>query len=91
MNDIDNIPDLPETLSAPLRPPRLARFGVWLTGPRLLGVIAIVLTLVVWLITYRQMTNLNDELARRLTAFDTRGSESRLLAGKRKNRRVNYK
>ena len=81
MNDIDNIPDLPETLSAPLRPPRRARLGAWLNGPRLLGVIAIVLTLVVWLITYRQMTNLNDELARRLTAFDTRGSESRLLAG----------
>lgn len=81
MNDLENIPDLPNNPPAPIRQHRLARFGVWLTGPRLLGMIAIVLTLVVWLITYRQMANLNDELARRLSAFDTRGSESRLLAG----------
>ena len=81
MNDIDNIPDLPENLATPIRRHRLPRLGAWLNGPRLLGVIAIVLTLIVWLITYRQMTSLNDELARRLTAFDTRGSESRLLAG----------
>jgi len=81
MNDIDNIPDLPETPPARIRQHWLAHFGDWLNAPRALGVIAIVLALLAWLITYRQMTNLNDELARRLTAFDTRGSESRLLAG----------
>ncbi len=81
MNDIDNIPDLPENPPAPIRQHRLARLGDWLNAPRALGVIAILLALLAWLITYRQMTNLNEDLARRLTAFDTRGNESRLLAG----------
>ncbi len=81
MNDIDNIPDLVETPPAPIRQSWFTRLGAWLNAPRALGAIAILLALLAWLFSYRQMSNLNEELARRLTAFDTRGNESRLLAG----------
>ncbi len=55
-----------------------ALLGDWLNARRALRVIAILLALSAWLIPYRQVTNLNDDLARRLTAFDTRGNTSRL-------------
>lgn len=57
------------------------RLGHWLNAPRSLGVIAIVLVLAVWFINYRQAENLNQELAKRLSAFDNRSMESRTLAG----------
>jgi len=58
-----------------------ARLGHWLSAPRLLGAIAIVLALAVWFINFRQTENLNQELAKRLSAFDNRSMESRTLAG----------
>ena len=81
MNDIELIPDLPDSPPVPIRRSRLASIAGWFNGPHTLGVVAILLALFVWLLTYRQMVHLNEDLARRLSAFDTRGNESRLLAG----------
>lgn len=57
------------------------RLGHWLSAPQLLGVIAIALALGVWFVNFRQTENLNQELAKRLSAFDNRSMESRTLAG----------
>lgn len=57
------------------------RLGHWLNAPLLLGVIAILLALAVWFINFRQAENLNQELAKRLSALDNRSMESRTLAG----------
>lgn len=51
------------------------------TTSRALAVAALVLVLGVWLLTYRQISNLEGELAKRLSAFETRNNESRVLAG----------
>lgn len=51
------------------------------TASRLLALAALVLALGVWLLTYRQISNLEGELARRLSAFEARNNESRVLAG----------
>lgn len=51
------------------------------TLSRILAVAALVLVLGVWLLTYRQISNLESELAKRLSAFDARNNESRVLAG----------
>ena len=53
----------------------------WVNPPMLVGGLAMVLVLGVWLFSYRQSENLNQELAKRLSAFDNRSMESRTLAG----------
>lgn len=81
MSELDPTPDLPDNPPPPALPRHRARLAAWLNPALVLGVIAIALALLVWLLTYRQIGNLNTELAQRLTAFDTRGNESRVLAG----------
>jgi len=66
---------LPEEVAAP------KRLHPWFTVSRLLAVAALVLVLGVWLLTYRQISSLENELAKRLSAFETRNNESRVLAG----------
>jgi len=51
------------------------------TASRLLAIAALALVLGVWLLTYRQIGNLEAELAKRLSAFEARNNESRVLAG----------
>lgn len=60
---------------------KLERVPVWLNTPRALGLIALVLVIAAWVITHRQIVSLEKQLATRLSAFDTRSSESRVLAG----------
>lgn len=52
----------------------------WFTVSRLLAIAALALVLGVWLLTYRQMSGLEGEVARRLANFETRNNESQLLA-----------
>lgn len=78
--DASEVP--PEASAAPQVPPRNGiRLAPWLNLPILLGALAIVLVLVVWLINYRQAENLNQDLAKKLSNFDSRSMESRTLAG----------
>jgi len=57
------------------------RVGAWLNLPLVLGGLALVLVVLVWLFSYRQSENLHQELAKRLSTFDNRSMESRTLAG----------
>ena len=66
--------EMPDSL--PVSPPRRRLF----TASRLLALLAILAALGVWLYTMRQVHSLEAELAKRLSEFDTRSSESRLLA-----------
>lgn len=52
----------------------------WFGVSRLLAIAAVVLVLGVWLLTYRQISGLEGELARRLANFETRNNESQVLA-----------
>ena len=52
----------------------------WFTVSRLLATVALVLALFVWLLTYRQVSGLESELAKRLSTFETRNNESQVLA-----------
>ncbi len=53
----------------------------WVTPSRLLATAALAVALGVWLHTARQIHGLEAELAKRLSAFEARNNESRLLAG----------
>lgn len=78
--------DTIETLAAKSTAPTQAH-SAWYTSlvrtlnlPLLLSIIAIAMALLVWLFSYRQAENLNQDLAKRLSAFDSRSMESRTLA-----------
>lgn len=60
-------------------PPLPARHA-WLNVALLVGVLALGIALASWFYSYRQAESLNQELAKRLTAFDNRSMESRTLA-----------
>jgi uroporphyrin-3 C-methyltransferase len=51
------------------------------TASRLLAILALAVVLGVWLLTYRQIGSLENDLAKRLSAFESRNNESRVLAG----------
>ena len=50
------------------------------TASRVLAAAALVLVLGVWLLTYRQLNNLENDLAKRLSTFESRNNESYMLA-----------
>ena len=83
MNDIHDTPSTPPSATTPAQPRTtgFARLSQGFNLSLLLGIIAIALALTVWLLNYRQAVNLNQELAQRLSAFDSRSMESRTLAG----------
>ena len=56
------------------------RLGQSFNPPLLLAVFALVIALLTWLSNYRQAESLNQELAKRLSVFDSRSMESRTLA-----------
>lgn len=64
----------PEPTTPPPRKPLL-------TASRLIAALALLVALGVWLYTARQIHGLEAELARRLSAIETRSNESRVLAG----------
>lgn len=68
-----------DTSSTP--PKRFERLALWLNTPRALGVLALIIVVLAWVVTHRQITGLEKQLANRLSAFDTRSTESRVLAG----------
>lgn len=81
MNDtIETPPAVPARLSQ-AQPAWTVRLGRALNLPLLLSAIAIALALIAWLFSYRQAENLNQDLAKRLSIFDSRSMESRTLAG----------
>lgn len=51
------------------------------TFSRLLAIAALASVLGVWLLTYRELNQLESQLAKRLSDFETRNNESRVLAG----------
>lgn len=84
MSEDNLLPTAPAPATAPppvVRASAAARLGMWLNAPRALGVIALIIALLTAVYAYRQTVRLNDELAKRLAQSDTRGNESRLLAG----------
>lgn len=82
MNDIIETPPVVASQAAqPAQSTWTARLGRALNLPFLLSVIAIAIALTAWLFSYRQAENLNQELAKRLSSFDSRSMESRTLAG----------
>jgi uroporphyrin-3 C-methyltransferase len=52
----------------------------WFSVSRLLAIAALALVLVVWMLTYRQLSSLEGEVAKRLAVFEARNNESQLLA-----------
>ena len=50
------------------------------TASRVLAASALVLVLGVWLLTYRELNGLEGDLARRLSAFESRNNESHMLS-----------
>jgi uroporphyrin-3 C-methyltransferase len=80
MNDMIETPPVVPTPPAQAQPAWTARLGRALNLPLLLAVIAIAIALTAWLFSYRQAENLNQELAKRLSTFDSRSMESRTLA-----------
>ncbi len=86
MNDTNENPlgetsPVPPTPTAPAQRVWAARLGRGLNLSVLMGVMAIAIALIAWLFSYRQAENLNQELAKRLSNFDSRSMESRTLAG----------
>lgn len=65
----------------PTPPREPARARGWLKPANLLAVTAIAMALGFWLNSMRQIHALEAELAKRLSAFETRNNESRVLAG----------
>jgi uroporphyrin-3 C-methyltransferase len=66
----------PETAVKPAKQPYR-----WLSLPVVAAVAALILAGVGWLTTYQQIGALQEQLAKRLSAFETRNNESRILAG----------
>lgn len=66
--------------SAPTVEPAPKKTRHWFSVSRLLAVIALVLALGVWLFTYRLISGLEGDLAKRLSNFETRNNESQVLA-----------
>jgi uroporphyrin-3 C-methyltransferase len=77
----ENQPQLPVPAEVTQSPPAVAPKHPLFTASRLLALAALVLALGVWLLTYRQINNLESEMAKRLSAFEARNNESRVLAG----------
>lgn len=71
-----NTPDAPVS-----SPPGFGnRLLGWIGSPRFFGIIALVAVAALWITTYRQLNALEDQLAKRLSEFDARSTESRTLA-----------
>jgi uroporphyrin-3 C-methyltransferase len=62
-------------------PAKAARARLALSVAGVLALLALTMAMGLWIYTTRQIHALETELAKRLSAFDTRTSESRLLAG----------
>ena len=82
-NLLPTAPPTPPTLvnSASGAPSTAARVADWLSAPRILAIVALIIALGTALYSFRQSATLTDELAKRLAQADTRGNESRVLAG----------
>lgn len=77
----ENQSQLPAPAQGATPPPAAAPKHPLFTASRLLALAALVLVLGVWLMTYREISNLEGEMAKRLSTFEARNNESRVLAG----------
>lgn len=79
MSENNTLPVSPDPSRNEAKPQAGTRHPLF-TLSRVLAVAALALVLGVWLLTYRQIGTLEDELAKRLAGFETRNNESQVLA-----------